>query len=154
MKEYALSEVFHHPESEILNNDVTEPVSLKNGPRETNFKSAPASSSLSSNGVEIKEETNGIIDYVPFVPEKKKSSSRDKKRKLKKFRKFLPFSRSYFQHKTSKLNAVLLFAFVKNVLQFTIHVVYLCNLYHTSTYPNHPLFTYVELKYVSTKCDR
>lgn len=88
MKEYALSEVFHHPESEILNNDVTDPESR---PRETNLKSASASSSL-SNGAK-KEESNSIIDYVPF-PENRKSSSssstssRDKKRKLKKFRKF------------------------------------------------------------------
>jgi hypothetical protein len=84
VKEYALSEVFHHPESEILNNDVTDPVP-ESRPRETNLKSASASSSL-SNGVEIKEESNDIIDYVPF-PEKKKSSLRDKKRKLKKFSK-------------------------------------------------------------------
>ncbi|XP_021961182.1 spondin-2 [Folsomia candida] len=86
VKEYALSEVFHHPESEILNNDVTDPESR---PRETNLKSASASSSL-SNGAK-KEESNSIIDYVPF-PENRKSSSssstssRDKKRKLKKFR--------------------------------------------------------------------
>jgi hypothetical protein len=87
VKEYALSEVFHHhPESEILNNDVTDP---ETRPRQSNLKSASASSSL-SNGVE-KEQSNSIIDYVPF-PDKKKNISRDKKRKLKKFRKFTPIT--------------------------------------------------------------
>jgi hypothetical protein len=79
-----LSEVFHRPEEpEILNNDVTDPG--ESHPRETNLKSASASPSM-SNGVE-KEPSNNIIDYLPFPEKKKKDISRDKKRKLKKFRK-------------------------------------------------------------------
>jgi len=83
VKEYELSEVFHRPEQhEILNNDVTDP---ETRPRETNLKSASASPSM-SNALE-KEEPNNIIEYLPFPEKKRKDVSRDKKRKLKKFRK-------------------------------------------------------------------
>lgn len=86
MKEYALSEVFHHPEYEISNNDVIEPTIR---PVEPNFKSVAAFATIPK-PVKVKEtdQSNNVIDYVPYAEKKRsKEIAGEKKKKLKKIRK-------------------------------------------------------------------
>ncbi|ODN04413.1 Spondin-2 [Orchesella cincta] len=83
VKEYELSEVFHHPETEISNNDVMEPPTR---PVETNLKSASSAFSSMSKPVVEKDRTNNVIDYVPYAEKKKKDIAGEKKKKLKKIR--------------------------------------------------------------------
>lgn len=87
MKEYELSEVFHHPEQEISNNDVMEPTTK---PVETNLKSASAFSSMSKPVIVAPEtdRSNNVIDYVPYAEKKRKDVTGEKKKKLKKIRKY------------------------------------------------------------------
>jgi len=103
VKEYELSQVFHHPELEISNNEVTDPGI---GPMETNLKSVYVASSIP------KQIPNKIMDYFPQVANQgmlssapsvmdrtyqkddykkknrkmKKSTLRHKKRRLKEMR--------------------------------------------------------------------
>ncbi|CAG7830855.1 unnamed protein product [Allacma fusca] len=78
VKEYELSQVFHHPEPEtvISSNDVIDPESR---PIESNLKSATAASSVSNGPIAF----NSVSEYLP---DKILSKKKDKKHKLKKFR--------------------------------------------------------------------
>ena len=89
MKEYELSQVFHHgsPETVISSNDVIDPRSHRLG--ESNLKSATAASSVSNGPIAF----NSVSEYFP---DKIFNRKKDKKHKLKKYSKLLSLFQLFF----------------------------------------------------------